>query len=329
LPWAANQKITIPKSALASEIPMRYTLKQLGYFVATAEAGSITAAARQLHISQPSISAAIAQLEDMFGLELFIRHHAQGLSLTPTGQRLLAEARSLLAQASDFHDGAVELAEGMAGEIDVGCFTTFAPMVIPGLLRSLRREHPEIRVRLHELHIEGLLEGLREGRFDLALTYDLNIGADMTFEPLVDVPLHVMLAADHPFAKRPAVGLGELIGEPFILLALPGSRDYFLSLFYGLGLRPQVEHESPSFEMVRGLVANGYGYSVMHSRPENDVALDGMRLAYRPVDDPLRPTRLGLLRRKDLRERRIAGLFAAHCRAWFGRVAIPKRFMET
>jgi DNA-binding transcriptional LysR family regulator len=240
-----------------------------------------------------------------------------------------AEARSLLAQASDFHDGAVELAEGMAGEIDVGCFTTFAPMVIPGLLRSLRREHPEIRVRLHELHIEGLLEGLREGRFDLALTYDLNIGADMTFEPLVDVPLHVMLAADHPFAKRPAVGLGELIGEPFILLALPGSRDYFLSLFYGLGLRPQVEHESPSFEMVRGLVANGYGYSVMHSRPENDVALDGMRLAYRPVDDPLRPTRLGLLRRKDLRERRIAGLFAAHCRAWFGRVAIPKRFMET
>jgi DNA-binding transcriptional LysR family regulator len=301
---------------------MRYTLKQLAYFVATAEAGSITAAARDLHISQPSISAAIAQLESTFGLELFIRHHAQGLSLTPTGQRLLAEARSLLAQARDFHDGAIELAEGAAGEIDIGCFITFAPMVIPGLLRAMRQAHPDIRVGLHELHIEGLLEGLREGRFDLALTYDLNIGADMEFEPLADVPLHVMLAADHRFADRAAISLRDVVDEPFVLLALPGSRDYFLSLFYGLGLRPQVAHESPSFEMVRGLVANGYGYSVMHSRPVNEIALDGMRLVYRPVAEPLRPTRLGLLRRQDLRERRIAVMFAALCRSWFAQAAM-------
>ncbi len=305
---------------------MRYTLKQLSYFVAAADAGSITAAARQLHISQPSISAAIAQLESRFGLELFVRHHAQGLSLTPTGQRLLAEARHLLAQARDFHEGAIELAGGAAGDIDIGCFVTFAPMVIPGLLRSLRRAHPEIRVRLHEHDIEGLLEGLREGRFDLALTYDLNIGSDMAFEGLADVPLHAMLSAEHRFARRPAVALGDLLNEPFVLLALPGSRDYFLSLFYGLGLRPNLAHESPSFEMVRGLVANGYGYSVMHSRPVSEVALDGMRLIYRPVVEALRPTRLGLLRRRDLRERRIAALFADQCRIWFtGRGAFADR----
>jgi DNA-binding transcriptional LysR family regulator len=296
---------------------MRYTLKQLAYFVAAAEAGSITAAARLLHISQPSISAAIAQLEAQFGLELFVRHHAQGLSLTPTGHRLLAEARNLLAQARDFHEGAIELAQGAAGEIDIGCFVTFAPMVIPGLLRAMRLAHPEIRVRLHEHDIEGLQEGLRNGRFDLALTYDLNIGTDMAFEGLADVPLHAMLAADHRFANHAKVALADLIDEPFVLLALPGSRDYFLSLFYGLGLRPNLAHESPSFEMVRGLVANGYGFSVMHSRPVSEIALDGMRLTYRPVAEPLRPTRLGLLRRQDLRERRIAGLFAAQCRAWF------------
>lgn len=303
---------------------MRYTLKQLSYFVAAADAGSITAAARQLHISQPSISAAIAQLEGQFGLELFVRHHAQGLSLTPTGQRLLAEARHLLAQARDFHEGAIELALGAAGDIDIGCFITFAPLVIPGLLRAIRRAHPEIRVHLHERDIEGLLEGLREGRFDLALTYDLNIGSDMSFEGLADVPLHAMLAADHRFAKSNRVALADLIEEPFVLLALPGSRDYFLSLFYGLELQPNLAHESPSFEMVRGLVANGYGYSVMHSRPVSEVALDGMRLIYRPVTEALRPTRLGLLRRRDIRERRIAGLFADECRRWFaGRGAFP------
>ena len=303
---------------------MRYTLKQLSYFVTAADAGSITAAARQLHISQPSISAAIAQLESQFGLELFVRHHAQGLSLTPTGQRLLTEARHLLAQARDFHEGAIELAGGAAGDIDIGCFVTFAPMVIPGLLRAMRQAHPELRVHLHEHDIEGLLEGLREGRFDLALTYDLNIGSDMSFEGLADVPLHVMLAADHRFAKSKRVALADLIEEPFVLLALPGSRDYFLSLFYGLGLQPNLPHESPSFEMVRGLVANGYGYSVMHSRPVSEIALDGMRLVYRPAKEPLRPTRMGLLRRRDIRERRIASLFAEECRRWFaGRAAFP------
>ena len=229
---------------------MRYTLKQLAYFVTAADTGSITAAARQLHISQPSISAAIAQLERQFGLELFVRHHAQGLSLTPTGQRLLAEARHLLAQARDFHEGAIELAESAAGEIDVGCFVTFAPMIIPGLLRAMRQAHPDIRIRLHEHDTEALQEGLREGRFDLALTYDLNIGADMAFEGLVDVPLHAMLPADHRFAARKRVALAELIEEPFVLLALPASRDYFLSLFYGLGLRPNLAHESPDRKSV-------------------------------------------------------------------------------
>jgi hypothetical protein len=76
--------------------------------------------------------------------------------------------------------------------------------------------------------------------------------------------------------------------------------------------------------MVRGLVANGYGYSVMHSRPVSEMALDGMRLVYRPVKEALRPTRMGLLRRRDIRERRIAELFAEECRRWFaGRVAFP------
>src|SRR5262249_26616556 len=82
---------------------------------------------------------------------------------------------------------------------------------------------------------------------------------------------------------------------------LPQSRDYFLSVFYGLGLQPRVAYETPSFEMVRGLVANGHGYSVMHSRPVSEQALDGTRLIYRPVSEKIRPTRLGLVRRKDAR----------------------------
>jgi DNA-binding transcriptional LysR family regulator len=128
------------------------------------------------------------------------------------------------------------------------------------------------------------------------------------------VPLHVLIPAGHRLARRRAVSLAELIDEPLVLLGFPQSRDYFLSIFYGLGLRPHVAHETPSFEMVRGLVANGLGYSVMHSRPASDQALDGMRLVYRPASEKVRPTRLGLVRRRDARPRRMATAFSEYCR---------------
>src|SRR5262249_10541831 len=115
-------------------------------------------------------------------------------------------------------------------------------------------------------------------------------------------------------ARRPAVSLKELIDDPLVLLGLPQSRDYFLSVFYGLGLQPRVAYETPSFEMVRSLVGNGHGYSVMHSRPVSEQALDGTRLVYRPVSERIRPTRLGLVRRKDARPRRMATAFAEFCR---------------
>lgn len=293
---------------------MQYTLKQLRYFAAAAEHGSVTAAARSIRVSQPSISEAIAHLERAFDLQLFVRHRAQGLSPTPAGRRFLVEARSLLAHADDLRQSALGLADDLAGELEVGCFITFASLLMPGLLGAFAARFPEIRIRLHEDHTEALIAALRAGRFDLALTYDLNIGPDLDFEPLAEVPFHAILPARHRFARRAVVSLQELAGEPLVLLGLPQSRDYFLSVFYGLGLQPRVAYETPSFEMVRGLVANGHGYSVMHSRPLSDQALDGMRLVYRPVAEKVRPTRLGIARRRDSRPRRMATAFAAFCR---------------
>jgi DNA-binding transcriptional LysR family regulator len=296
------------------EIPVQPTLRQLRYFVAAADAGSITGAARTLSISQPSVSAAIAELEASFGLQLFLRHHAQGLSPTPAGRRLAIEARALIAHAEELRQGALDLARKPAGEVSVGCFQTFAPMVVPGLLRALKARYPELLVRLREDHIEGLLEGLRHGRLELALTYDLDLDASLDFTPCMDVPLHVILPHAHRLARKARVGLAELVEEPLVLLGLPHSRDYFLSVFRNLGLEPRVAHETPSFEMVRGLVANGYGYSIMHSRPASDRSLDGRRLAYRPVREPVRSHRLGVVRLAGSRTTRAAALFVDFCR---------------
>src|SRR5579862_4783147 len=100
--------------------PLRYSLRQLRYFVVTAEVLSFTAAARRLHISQPSISTALADLEISFGVQLFIRHHASGLSLTQAGRDLLGQARNLLKFAEELQMAAKEMDGGMTGAIALG-----------------------------------------------------------------------------------------------------------------------------------------------------------------------------------------------------------------
>jgi DNA-binding transcriptional LysR family regulator len=294
---------------------MAYTLRQLRYFVAAADGGSVTAAARACHVAQPSVSTALAQLEAGLGVQLFIRHHAQGLSLTPAGRRLVGDARSLLSHADGLRAAARGLGEGLAGTLDVGCFVTFAPFVVPALLGAVARQHPEIRVVVHERDLDGLREGLRSGRHELALTYGLGLDEDVVFTPLVEVPIHAVLPADHPLARRPRVPLRRLAAEPMVLLSLPRSRDYFLSIFHAHGLEPLIAHESPSFEMVRSLVGNGHGYALMHSRPVSEEALDGKRLVYRRLAEPLVPERLGLARMAGVRPTRMAEAFAAACAA--------------
>ncbi len=292
---------------------INYTLKHLRYFVAAADAGSVTGAAEASHVSQPSVSAAISHLEDVFGVQLFVRHHAQGLSLTPAGRRLHASSRELLVHAEELSQDAEGLAEGLSGDLDVGCFVTFAPIVLPGLLRMLAGDHPAIRVRPHEDDLRAIQDGLRQGRFELALTYDLNLGSDIAFEPVVTVPTYIMLPDDHRLAGKNAIRLAELDGEPLVLLGLPESRGHFLSIFAEAGIEPAIAYETRSFEMVRGLVANGYGYSLLHSRAPHHRALDGSGLICRPLVEPQREMQLGLARLARTRPTRMGTAFAQAC----------------
>jgi DNA-binding transcriptional LysR family regulator len=294
---------------------MSFTLKQIRYFVAVAETGSITEAGRRLNISQPSVSAAIAELEDRFKVDLFIRHHAQGLSLTPAGTRLFKDAKSLLAQAEELRQGAVGLGQALEGELHVGCFQTFAPIVMPRVMRAFAAAHPAIAIQLHEHHVQGVLDGLADGSFEIALTYDLSLSDGLAFEPLVAIALHAILAKNHRLAREKEVTLEQLAQWPMVLLNLPQSRDYFLSLFAGRGLRPRVAQETPSFETLRGLVASGDGFAVMHSRPVSRQTLDGRQVVYRPIKDKVRPQALGLVRLARLRPTRRSEAFAAVARA--------------
>jgi DNA-binding transcriptional LysR family regulator len=302
---------------------MRFTLRQLEYVVAAGELESVTLAARRAHASQPTVSAAIAQVERGVGVQLFIRHHAQGLSVTPGGRAFLDEAAQLLRHASELERLAGDLTGEVAGRLDIGCLVTLAPMVAPELCRTFREQHPGVEVELHEAGQAELLAQLRRGRLSVALTYDLELGAGIAFQRLATLPPHALLAAGHGLATRASVALRELADEPLILLDLPLSREYFRSLFAAAGLEPRVAMRSASPEVIRSLVANGYGYSLVNALPRSDVALDGRRLATVRLAGRPRPMHLGVASLADLREPRAVAAFRQYCRSSIRRGTIP------
>src|SRR5699024_6387349 len=103
----------------------RITLRQLEYFVGICETGSMTAASRQIHVSQSAISMALSDLEDALGVQLFIRR-ARGLTITQSGRQLLSEARRLLASVDDLQNNASDLSNALSGRLAIGCYSTLS-----------------------------------------------------------------------------------------------------------------------------------------------------------------------------------------------------------
>ncbi|MCB8883334.1 LysR family transcriptional regulator [Acidisoma cellulosilytica] len=302
---------------------MRYTLRQLQYFAAAAETGSITLGAEKIGISQPSISAAISTLEREFGVQLFIRHHAQGLSLTAVGQRLFVEAKHLLTQAEALYAVASEAAGQVAGKLAVGCMVTMAPMIMPELAQTFLSAFPKTEIQQIEAGLEWLLDALLRAEIDIAVTYDLQIPDGVTFTPLTRLPPYVMVGAMHPLAEQSTVTLEQLADLPLILLDLPISRDYFLSLFTKRGLVPRIQSRSAQQDVVRTMVANGYGYTLANVRPRSDLALDGRRLLRLRLTGDHQPMVMGTAVLATMRKTRLLSEFEAHCRACISDSYIP------
>jgi DNA-binding transcriptional LysR family regulator len=273
---------------------MRFTLKQIGYFVAAAETGSITLAADRMNISQPSISSAIAVLEENFGIQMFIRHHAQGLSLTGEGRRFLAQARALLAQAEELQHAATEISAKISGPLEIGSLATLFPLVVPELLYLFKKRHEHARVNAIAGNQTDLFESLRTGQISLLLTYDMDVPPDIDFLPLAEVPPYAYVAASHPLARKHSVKLAELAAEPFLLLDLPLSREYFLGLFRQAGLTPNIGGAYPHFDVIRSLVARGEGFGLGNAQPKNQSSLDGRKLSYLTLETGLRPLAHGV-----------------------------------
>ena len=307
---------------------MRFTIKQLEYFVAAGEAGSIKVAAEKIAISQPSISSAITKLESELRLQLFVRHHAQGLSLTPSGRRILQEVKVFLKRGEGLYAVASELNNEIRGKLSLGCMITLAPMLAPRLAHTFTSDNPGVVVETLEGGHKEMLRMLREVDIDVAITYDLPTQDDMSFEALAKLPPYVLVSSQHGLAKKRELSLKDLVSEPMILLDLPYSTQYFNSLFERIHLNPHIHARSRNLEVVRAMVANGYGYTIANVRPKNLAAMDGRKLKAIKLTGKHKPMKIGIMTLNQSRKPLTLIAFEAHCRRLISDRKIPGMFQE-
>ncbi|GGB32525.1 LysR family transcriptional regulator [Oceanisphaera marina] len=276
-----------------------FTFRQLSYFVSVAQHGSISKAADTLHVSQPSVSIAIHQLESLLNQPLFQRHRGQGVSLTPRGEGLFREARQILTLSHNLLASQERDNTQIEGQLVICCFRDIAPYYLPRLVSEFERRYPKIRVVMQEQDLAGVSQALKQGKAELALSYELGLPQEVDTQVLDELKPYALLPAGHKLAEKPALSLAEIAKETLILQDMPLTREYFMSLFWHQDLQPAAIHTTASFEMQRGLVAHGHGVALSCTRPAGDQSYDGAPLACRPLRDELPPQRVVLARSRE------------------------------
>jgi DNA-binding transcriptional LysR family regulator len=216
---------------------MQPELRLVRYFVAVAEERNITRAAERLHISQPALSAAVRQLEQLLDVELLDRSD-RVLGVTPAGEVMLVEGRALLAEADRVFEVVRSRDAAVVGRLRIGLTPTARYGLGPALLSACAARASGVMLYPQEDTTGALLRDVRSGRLDLAVLF-CAVGDDV--EAWVEEPAVVHLRDDHPLAGRSAVALEELAGETFLVAESADSGGFtarVLDMCEARGFRP-------------------------------------------------------------------------------------------
>ena len=268
----------------------RITLRQLEYFIAVSEYGSFRRAADKLSISQPTLTAQIAQLEQVLGGQLFERNRS-GTSQSPLGRELLLHARRVIEEFQGLVDRAATLLNGPAGTYRFGVTPTMGPYLLPQVLPDLHREYAALKFYVREGLPRALREGLASGQHDLIIA-PLPVGMEnVTVEPLFREPLKLVVPSDHRLARRARVNRDELVGEEVLTLEDHDQLHMQIQrLCDDLGAIVNRDYEGTSLDTLRQMVVMGMGIAFLpglYIRSEIREG-DGLKVVSLSEDDVLR-----------------------------------------
>ncbi|NBR52152.1 MAG: LysR family transcriptional regulator [Rhodobacteraceae bacterium] len=278
---------------------MAFTLRQLQFFVAAAEQGSVSGAARMLSISQSSVTEAIRALEDDLGVTLFERQ-ARGLEITHKGSAFLRHARQILSDVAGARQAFRDEAEQATGRLSLGVTSLVAGYVLSDLLARFRRAYPQVELNVIEDSGEYLQHLLIGGELDVAvlLTSSVKDRLALHVETLLVSPYRLWLPLGHPLAQQEAIELEELAGEQLIQLMVDEIEESTKLLMGAMASRPEISFRTRSVEAVRSLVATGAGIAILPGLVYRPWSLEGDRIEIRDVSGDLPNVQVGLAWRR-------------------------------
>jgi LysR family transcriptional regulator, hydrogen peroxide-inducible genes activator len=242
------------------------TLRELRYLVALADHGHFGRAAEACNVSQPTLSTQLRKLEQYLGATLFERTN-KALHITPIGERIVAKARRVLAEADSIVELTRRKAGPLSGPLNLGIIPTLSPYLLPWLLPALKSTYPDLRLIVHEDLTDHLLEQLKTHRIDAALLAIPIEEKGLETLPLFDEPFFFACPPGHPLARVKTVRTSDL-QEAHLLLLTDGHclRDQALAVC-GFDEAPLDEEgtdfRATSLETIRQMVAAGMGCTLL------------------------------------------------------------------
>lgn len=300
---------------------MAFTLRQLQFFVACAEAGSVSGAARALSISQSSVTEALIGLEDDLGVRLFDRR-ARGLELTHKGSLFLRHAAQILGDVANAREAFRDETAPLSGRLSLGVTSLVAGYVLSDLLSRYRRAWPQVELSAIEDSGDYLQHLLIGGELDVAvlLTSSVRDRAALQVETLIVSPYRLWLPLGHRLTEAAAIGLDDLAGERLIMLTVDEIDDATRRLMGAMREKPPIAFRTRSVEAVRSLVATGAGVALLPSLVYRPWSLEGDRIEIRDVSGDLPSVQVGLCWRKGAPLSEVARAFIRSAQG-----AVPER----
>lgn len=253
------------------------TLRQLEYAVAIRRHGGLTQAAEALHVSQPALSVALAQLEQLLGQSLFLRR--PGGPMLPTG------FGTLWLQAAEAH--LAGLGALMTGQhrapLRLAVYEDLAPTLLAPLIAEAGARGLALQTR--PMGFAAIAEALKAGQVDAALSWGLGLPAGLQVQVLARIGPQAVLAADHPLAGYESLSLQDLADQPLVLTDQDLSIAHLQALFHQAGVPCQIAHRCATLDLMRSFAANGLGLGLSYTQPAPRLSHDGKAFVLRPIHD--------------------------------------------
>ncbi|WP_417562085.1 LysR family transcriptional regulator [Microbacterium sp.] len=266
------------------------TFRQLTHFIAAAEEGTISGAAKRLHFSPSAVSASITELERALDAELCIRRRAQGVTLTSAGRLVFARAKKVVGEVTELNFAVRGHGGDLVGPLIVGCFVTLAPSLLPRLLEEFQARHPRVTLDFIVGAQDELQEALENGMIDAALMYDMGDTNRLNTFTLYEARGYALFGAHHALAGADTVTLEELADVPLVLFDQTPSTRYAMSMFEARGLVPRIRHRTHAFELTRSIVARSDSvYAILVQRPDNKASYEGLPIVDKDIVPPPPP----------------------------------------